>query len=656
MAGWRGLGILIAGALIAGAGCGDDAMSFDAAMDGGGADAATDAADGAQDGGTACSRLVWDPADGDLTLWPDPAFVEDDPGTVTGKRLRFDPEQFADLLSLDDGLLRVYRDDLPRLDGFGINADAYFVFDADLDEAALPTTEDEALTMAGFVVLGETPRLEPAALELADGGETLFLSPLRPLPEAARVAAFVTGEVGAALPGCVESSDPMAARLASPDADAGEAITALTDLGVIDNASELIGLTVFPTQSIGDDSLAVAEDIAGSTVEPSGEPTCVTDTAAGYVRCDARLPVGDYRGADGVVEIGPAAMAEPTASYDLPVTAWIPSEGTGPFPTLVFGHGLGGDRNQAARLARIVAPLGIATVAAPALFHGAHPTNPGGTQQDLILNFFAIDPNNLVVEPLVMRDHFRQSVYDRLHLTRYLESGPDIDNDGVADIDTAQIGYFGASLGALMGPELLTLTEAYPVAVLAMASGRLSLIARESETIAPLLSLLLAGVLRGDDLRRYLVAFQTAADRGDAASYAASLTDGTLISNGERSINLLMGIALGDEILPNSSSWAVARAARVEIVPEVLEPVAGLDVTGMPPVSGNRSGGAVTSTLLQFDVIRELGMVVPVTHENLAPSDVGIAAWLPFFESYWADGVATTIDPYEAVGLMHGGP
>lgn len=623
----------------------------------GGGDGGTDA--GPPDGGPSCTVLDWDPSAGGLTRWPEPALIIDDATTETGHRLRFDAEDYPDITARLAGYRQVFTEDLAELDGFGINAEAYFTFGRHFDPEMLPNGAPSAASGVGFVVLDDPPRYVPVLTTLTDPiaprspiGRTLLMAPMTPLPARATVVAFVTRALTAAAGGCLEPSEAMAAAIASPDAETSAAIDALVAVGAIESAADLVALTVFPTQSIEEDTLAVAEDIATrdepAFVEP---PVCTTEAL--WVRCEARFVAQDYRDEDGVFRRAAGAPAPSVTSYEVPVTFWLPLDGTPPYPTLLYGHGLSGDRRQARRLAELAAPQGFATVAAPALMHGEHPTNPDPDASSLtvVLQFFAI--GNLSTRALhatKLREHFRQTTWDRLQLTRMLQASPDVTGDGTPDVAGDRLTYLGVSLGGLMGPELVAATDAYGAAVLVVPGGRVSTIISDSELFGALVDALRPRGTSEGDVRRFFPVLQTVLDAGDPASYGAhTLRD--RFARAPRVPSVLVGVVLDDEIVPNIANYALGRALGVPIVEPLLRPEVGFEVvTG--PLSGNFASGAATGGLLQFDLVGDgAGGVEMATHNNIGDSDVGAAAWLELLNTHDRDGLAVIRDPYEAIGF-----
>jgi hypothetical protein len=613
------------------------------------------APDGAIDGGIPCTVLAWDPESGDIQRWPESDMEVPDATTGTGLRLEFDTTKYAPLVERLGNFRSVFTVDLAELDGFGNNAAAYFRFaGGPIDPTMLPAPEatGQPATPLGMVILGDTPALVP--VEAVFKHETLLLTPLFPLPSRGKVAVFVTTELASAANGCLESSAPMIDRLATTtDPDDLAAIAALTSLGVIGAPTELVALTAFTVQSTIDASAAVARDIAARDFALEEPALCVDHETATI--CDGNIALGDYRDDDGVLRLV-AGVAEPKRTYRVPVRVWLPRTGTRPFPTLVFGHGLNGDRSQGQELADAALPHGYAVVALDALVHGLHPTSPGpdlGAIERVAAFFSTGDLAMPSFNGLEHREHWRQSTYDKLQLTRALQAGMDVDGDGTVDLDPTRLAYAGVSLGGIMGPELLALTDAYSAGIVSVPGGRISSILSEG-TFAGIVLLLRPPRTTDGDIARFFPVIQTILDGGDPASYA----DHTFVDRplGGRVPSVLMTVALGDEIVPNVASWALARAYRMPIVAEVLQPVPGLEPAATTPLSGNFAGGMATGGLLQFDVIDERGTIEDAQHGNTPGSDVAARAYIEFLNAHFEDGLAVVVDPYELEGLPHGLP
>src|SRR5690606_38240070 len=136
----------------------------------------------------------------------------------------------------------------------------------------------------------------------------LSVIPLRPLPEKAEVAFFVTrGVEPSTVDGCVSTSSGAHPLIHAAKGREATAIDALVELGVIAEAEELVVLQPFVTQSIYDESVAIAEDIASRPDEDfvlDLDPDADGETSAltrAYRYCLARVQIVDHRDESGPI-------------------------------------------------------------------------------------------------------------------------------------------------------------------------------------------------------------------------------------------------------------------------------------------------------------------------------------------------------------------
>ena len=650
--------------------CGDDLPSSPSEESGGstGATTGTTGSGGADETGSSgssgevdvdanCSvRYRWEPGVGDFSSFPTMEMVSEDPAMPTGYRVSLSAEEFPDLSGYGPYTEEIATA-MSTLDGFGIQGETFARFDGSLDATMLPPADAQASAddAIGIVVMpeGGDAFLAPVGVELTDGGETVLAYPMFPLPSGTDVALWIRPELGVADGDCLGASAGMRELLDTAEGEMGQALDALVELGVVASSDELAVLQPYPTQSTARVSFAIAEHIAGLPEDDFtlSDTTCELTEEHNY--CTSTLSSVDYRNPDGAVTVDVDAV-EGQAPWDLVVHSWLPLTGTGPYPTVLYGHGLTGSGEQGSALAGTAIPRGYAVVGISALMHGDHPSLGGENLDGLLatLAFFAADLEAGKIDALRLRDHLRQSSYDKLHLTRLLQSGPDLDGDGAPDVDPDQLAYLGISLGGVMGAEFMALTDAYQGGVLIMPGGRLTTVMTDPMgSFVDVLSLLVPADFSDGDERRLFALLQTVLDGGDGSTYGPNvLHDRPAFAPGTP--DLLVGAVLDDNTVVNAANWALARALGVDIVPPTLRPVPGLGETDAAPVTGNLDG--VTAGLLQFDVIaNEEGEVIPGTHINLSFSEVGLAAWWGFLDSLFADGTATINDPYVEVGLDH---
>lgn len=620
--------------------------------------AAEQAADCAEDCSTA-PTLLYHPFGEALTVFPDDIYTVADANTATGRRVELTAATSGYVANIPRTFRPLFAA-LSTLDGFGTSAGGFLQFNRALKADSVPTGETSAeprsALLLGCLDAGNANRFVPYPFEsiVTDDG-TVILRPRAPLPERSDCSMIatrgLTGEDGqpvqapAILRDALAGSDPALLR------GQGAAMRRHRDAAVLAGLTTddaVIAVVAFTTQSITDEATRIAASIASRPREVIERLGC--ETGPRYRLCTVRFIADDYRNDAKVIETN--AEATPLATYEMLASIYLPLPdvtATAPFPTIIFGHGLNGERQQAGRLADFAAPQGIATISIDAPAHGEHPraTLGGGAA---FIEFFGLGGAGF--EPLVLRDHWRQAAYDKLALVGLLKSGVDADGDGSADLATDRISYLGVSLGGIMGPEFLALTPEVKAAVLVVGGGRVTDILQFSATFGPLVDLLKPSGYDDNDVARFWPLAQTAIDRGDAASFARFVTASRL--DGGRPVHLLNAHVLDDDIVPNVSNFSLARALGLPHLGPVLRPIGLLETSVALPVSGNLPSGATGGTL-QFDWVNEGTAETPdwrtATHNNIGDSGVGAHAWLRFLRSWLDTDLPVIVDPFVELGL-----
>ncbi len=123
----------------------------------------------------------------------------------------------------------------------------------------------------------------------------------------------------------------------------------------------------------------------------------------------------------------------------------VPSAGPGPYPVVVFQHGITSNKNAALPVANSLAKAGYATLAIDAIYHGDR--TPEGESSGS--GFFTL---NL----LQSRANVYQAAVDLWETVDVISSGIDLDGDAAADLDSSQIEFVAHSLGSIIGSAFLT--------------------------------------------------------------------------------------------------------------------------------------------------------------------------------------------------------
>jgi hypothetical protein len=586
---------------------------------------------------------LYDPSpEAGLTTFPDDHWTREDGSTRTGLRVDW---------RADEGTLDAYPPqwqqlalELETLDGFGTTAGIVFRFAGVLDPASV--TQDSV----ALVALEESgPVAHTVDIEVFAFPNTVILRPHVPLAPGVRVAAAlldVTGDDGQ----CVVPSASLQ-DLLTPGSEAPMAARFAEGLDLLGAAPEdVAAMTVFTTQSTVWQALDVAEDVADRDVALTGPMDC-SELDDGRWRCEGALEVGDYRGADGVV---PSPFtAEPQSTYALPVSVWLPGPlADGPYPVAVAGHGLAGGRNEGNQWSREgLAPIGFAVVSVDAVDHGDHPLRvTEGSMLTRILGFFGIGSAPYVVQGLKMRDNFRQSAWDRIQVHEAIQRGLDLDGDGTVDLDGQTTIVAGASLGGMMGTQVLAMSDEWDGGLLQIAGGRLSSVVTGSELFGDLVYALAPPGWTEEDVDRLMPVWQTVADGGDPMAFGRHLVRQRLVGDAEATPQLLLQYAQGDEIVNNVANRNHAQAIGLPLLGRELWPHEALEVLA-GPVSGNLPGGATGGAQL-FDVIRRQpdGEPEDASHVDTPMSVEARSGWQPFFQAIYDGEAAELGDPYAAGG------
>jgi hypothetical protein len=166
-------------------------------------------------------------------------------------------------------------------------------------------------------------------------------------------------------------------------------------------------------------------------------------------------------------------------SADLRFLLVLPKQkqANGKYRVVLAGHGLNG-RNTfnvtknpvdptsfCGGLAEYLAAQGIGCLGIDAVRHGSRGNASGDVD---LVGFFNLD------DLQSSRDNFRQTEFDLLQLSR-LATQLDIDGDGVPDLDAESVGYFGNSLGGIMGTVFLATDKRVKYGVLNVPTGGLAM-------------------------------------------------------------------------------------------------------------------------------------------------------------------------------------
>lgn len=297
-----------------------------------------------------------------------------------------------------------------------------------------------------------------------------------------------------------------------------------------------------------------------------------------------------YHGADGKLALNPAA---PTAK--IWVTFVVP-KGTMPtagWPTVVYQHGMAGQRGDCLTFANSLARQGWAVASIEVIEHGTRGDDAaarGDKKSDYersTSTYHGPDgftdktadggnfPPNQMFGSLYriagMRDQFKQSAIDHTTLRRVLGASPTLDglaSGGVTPkIDGSKVAYFGDSLGGIIGALTAGIEPDHAGYMLDVPGGA---VFTEIGPGAPKIYVLLkaaASLFYGFDRAQLppwhpvLAIFQHVMDGGDPIAVAGTVMSPIPIgASTPKPRNVMFIEVLADELVSNNATEALARA------------------------------------------------------------------------------------------------
>lgn len=257
-------------------------------------------------------------------------------------------------------------------------------------------------------------------------------------------------------------------------------------------------------------------------------------------------------------------------------------KGTGPFPVAVFQHGITRTKMDVLAIANTLASIGVATISMDLVLHGDRAGDYMNNETGELGPDGQPDPSGALFINLkflrTSRDNVRQSNVDQMMMVKMIQAGLDYTEDNVPDLYPMKITYVGQSLGAITGTILTAIDPAIEASVLNVPGGNYAVLFTQSPTFAPVINagLAQAGIEVGTpEYKKFWLLAQTVMDAADPINYAPYVLNGD-ISGKQKYV--LMHEAIGDQVIPNISGDAIARAfgpAFPQIEP-VVNPIFGM--------------------------------------------------------------------------------
>jgi len=336
----------------------------------------------------------------------------------------------------------------------------------------------------------------------------------------------------------------------------------------------------------------------------------------------------------------------------IPITFIVPSASppAGGYPVVLYGHGLGAGRDQLLSFAEPLTAAGFVVVGIDMFGHGSRydarddgnnlASRPGFTGVNVRDGFGDITGGATqlgVFEQFrnvaAVRDAFRQSALDLSRAVQLLRQA-DLDLSllagpaGTPTLDTRRIAYLGESFGTVIGTLFAAIEPDVGLYVLDVPGGGILdyLLVDSAEIGAlavPLVRTLYALRTRLDRWNPVVGMMQAVIDGADPLSFAPHLFDARFPGLEGRATNVVCIEVVGDQVLANTGTVALAQALKLDVLTPFLDVPEGLEAVASPAMA-NRDGQ--TAILVQY---------APATHGANWSSERGVLNFLPGFP---ADG------------------
>jgi hypothetical protein len=560
-----------------------------------------------------------------LLPYPSSLFTEEDPATPTGLRVAIPQDAAFEGFSVESFNA---RDGYPPVTGIVTH------FPEGLSADGLPSLDDRVAAHADSMARGapivlanaditsphygeRIPYFAEAFASAEDASEALLvITPLQPLAPSTRIAVIVTDAVRDPGGTRLAPNDTMALLLGDerPEGDLGPLwdyyrdlrYLAERELGIRRNG--IVQMWDFHTRSdegITSDLMAMREEVQAWLGDHPPSPT-ITSMGAGpgsgdTIRYDFEYTNPIFREAWNTplhrdASGRPAIVREDT----LRGIVLVPAEGADTLVPFVFGHGFGqsasGLLSLAGGLDLTEGPYALATFDWD--LHGLR----GAGASDFIA---LISPDTLDA----LSGVFQQSAVDELVFAANVQA-----LNGTAElagrIDPTGHMYAGVSMGAVFGTLVTAIDDRIRASVLNVGGGGVIDIVRFSSLFddlgvrdifqdlvsAPGAST--TGLPSDLDAEILLLAAQFAIDDGDSINYGPHLIRDRF-PDMPAAPPIVLQESMGDGIVPNFTTEALARAAGLPLVGPAVTAVPGLDEASAPTLGDPAQG------LTQFRVFPE---------------------------------------------------
>lgn len=590
-------------------------------------------------------------ADTRLSPYPSNRYTRPDPTSKTGLRVDVRADATADAVAHDPRFTSTLAA-LDRLDGFSTIGPYIVGFSEEIEplgaEKSIAVVDiDDASPAHGRAIPVVTVYYTTTDSDATTPDYTLLVHPAEPLRPRTRYALVMGDGIKTKRGPSVRATKETLALLHDEPGEYAESVRRA--LPIVEQAtgmkSDALALaTVFTTATVRDVIEATAKARRAAPAPKLSTAFTVQQEGAGpndnRVRFSGRFDAPELRRAkpNGTWDVmGDTPVVQKTVALEA-YLVFSDAMKSGPRPIVIFGHGLGDDKDGTWGTAERLAELGVAVIGIDAPEHGSRsdpPTKDG--KSDLfqaVTGFFAANPETKQFDLERVRDNFRQMASDQLELVRFIESLSSLDllplgaPDGVPDLDTTKILYLGHSFGSVLGPTIAALAPEIRAACWNVGGDGLTTLIRDSGLFSIFIDAFRPAGTPKADVAKFFAITQAVIDPGDPANYArfATLEPMSGVANW-RPLDVLLQEVEEDRIVPNTSTEILARALGLAQVGPVSHEVPGMAHADLP-TSMNLPSGA-TGGLTQFAMANG----TTAAHGDLIFSPEAKKQYLEFFRS-----------------------
>lgn len=526
--------------------------------------------------------------------FPSDLFTEEDSASVTGRRIvipndtfmLFAEETEASPVGLDQEMRpeALYRDS----NGFSAAAPILFELAGEIDQASLPADGGSALQVFeiggnGVPVPVNVGLMKPALTRGVSRKDTVIEAfPRSRWRFGSRYVAVLTHAVKTENGSNFSRVPGLQAVLESPDSVLGRAhaealataIPALRQQGL--NADDILAMTFFTVRDQAQVVLPLAnlvQKVYNETPALRGWHVEYTPNAKKAVKITGQVRLNQYRDEKGGLIFD---TSYPGDEYWADFILIIPqSASETPAPVVIYGHGIGAEKETMEVVDKLNAERGIATIAIDQPNHGSRSEDDGGFIWDILQPEQLNRVVGMVSQSSLDMVAVLATIEQELKTLNTLPHNPNASlfpwlalsaNDDVPDLDLSRIYYEGTSMGGVLGSSFLGLTPRLDGAFLQVSGvGIINILTHSSlwnrfQHMAPDNTL-------GAELAAYLGMLTQALDYGDGINSVHHAREGTtLLPYPYKSFPLALQIGLGDGVVFNNSSIALSELVQLPAV------------------------------------------------------------------------------------------